>query len=164
MTYFRDHWNPWRLRLAMILTIGPFGCSPLPRQDTSPELAAVTAEPNEAVALSEPITLSLNLKIGTKTRYRVTTEAVTAMENPEPAIQDNASAVIFPKVSEYSEVIFTQKILGPLPEDANTVVALITIDQVKYVRTTTGQPVLVYLISVRREWPCGGLLRLMPPP
>jgi hypothetical protein len=81
---------------------------------------------------------------GTKTRYQVTTEAVTVVEGPETVIQGNAGAASFPKVSESSEVVFTQKILGPLPEDANTVVALITIDQVRYARTSSGQPDLTF--------------------
>jgi hypothetical protein len=43
-----------------------------------------------------------------------------------------------------SEVVFTQEILGPLPEDVNTAVALITINQVKYIRTSPGQPDLIF--------------------
>jgi hypothetical protein len=66
------------------------------------------------------------------------------MENPETAIHGNASIAILPKVSELSEVVFTQEILGTLPEDANIVVALITINQVKYIRTFPGQPDLVF--------------------
>jgi len=144
MAYLRDHRNRWHVLLAMILAIGPFGCSPLSRQDASRELPAVPGEPNEAASQSEKITLSLDFEAGTKTRYQVTTETVTAIEGPKTAIQGNASTAPFPKVSESSEVVFTQEILGPLPEDANTVVALITIDQVKYMRRSTGQPDLAF--------------------
>jgi len=144
MAYPGDHRNSWYLLLVMILTIGPFGCSPPPLQNASPELPAVSAEPNEATNLSEKIPLSLNFKAGTKSRYLVTTETVMAMENPKTAIQGNASIATLPKVSELSEVVFTQEILGTLPEDANTVVALVTIDKVKYVRTSPEQPDLVF--------------------
>jgi hypothetical protein len=144
MAYPGDHRNWCYVLLAMILTIGPFGCSLLPRQDASPELTAVPAEPNEDTSQSEKFTLSLNFETGTKTRYQVTTEAVTAIGNPQTAIQGNVSTTILPKVSELSEVVFTQEILGTLPEDANTVVALITINQVKYIRTSPGQPDLVF--------------------
>ncbi|MFC1794421.1 hypothetical protein ACFL3Q_12630, partial [Planctomycetota bacterium] len=140
MTYLRDRRNQWHALVGMILAIGLLGCSPLPRQNASPELPVVSAEPNEAATLSEKITLSLEFEAGTKTRYQVTNETVTAIEKPETAAQDNASAAPFPKVSESSEVVFTQEILGPLPEDANMVVALITIYQVRYIRTFTGQP------------------------
>ncbi|MFC1604688.1 hypothetical protein ACFL5F_06635 [Planctomycetota bacterium] len=144
MTYLRDRRNQWHALVGMILAIGLLGCSPLPRQNASPELPVVSAEPNEAATLSEKITLSLEFEAGTKTRYQVTNETVTAIEKPETAAQDNASAAPFPKVSESSEVVFTQEILGPLPEDANMVVALITIYQVRYIRTFTGQPDLAY--------------------
>lgn len=144
MAYPGDHRNRWYVLLAMILAIGPFGCSLLPTQEASPEPRVVPAEPNEAAALSEKITLSLNFEVGTKTRYQVTTEAVTAIENPQTAVQGNASTAILPKVSELSEVVFTQEILGKLPEDANTIVALIKIDKVKYIRTSPGQPDLVF--------------------
>ena len=144
MTYLRDHRNRWHVLVAMFLAIGLFGCSPLPRQGAGPEPPVVPAEPNEASAQSEKITLSLEFEPGTKTRYRVTTEAVTAMEGPETAVQDNASTAPFPKVSESSEVVFTQEILGPVPEEANTVVALVTIDQVRYVRTSPVQPGLAF--------------------
>jgi len=140
MTYLRDHRNRWHVLAAMFLATGLFGCSPLPRQGAGPEPAAVPAEPNEAAAQSEKFTLSLEFEPGTKTRYQVTTEVVTAMESPETANQGNASTVTFPKVSESSEVVFTQEILGPLPEDTNIVVALATIDRVRYVRTSPGQP------------------------
>ena len=144
MTYLRDRRKQWHVLVGMILAIGLLGCSPLPRQDVSSELPVVSAEPNEAAAQSEKITLSLDFEAGTKIRYQVTTETVTAVEKPETAVQDNASSASFPKVSESSEVVFTQEILGPLPEDANTVVALITIDQVRYVRRSTGQPDLTF--------------------
>ncbi len=144
MTYLRDHRNRWHVLVAMFLAIGLFGCSPLSRQGAVSDLSVVPAEPNEAAAQSEKITLSLKLEPGTKTRYRVATEAVTAMEGPETAVQDNASTAPFPKVSESSEVVFTQEILGPVSEETNTVVALVTIDQVKYLRTSTGQPDLAF--------------------
>ena len=144
MTYLIYHRNRWHVLVAMFLAIGLFGCSPLPRQGAGPEPPAVPAEPNEAAAQSEKITLSLDFEAGTKTRYQVTTEAVTAMESPKTAVQDNASTAPYPKLSESSEVVFTQEILGPLPEDTNTVVALITIDQVKYMRKSTGQPDLAF--------------------
>jgi hypothetical protein len=144
MTYLRDRRNQWHVLVGMILAIGLLGCSPLPRQNASPELPVVSAEPNEAATLSEKITLSLEFEADTKTRYQVITETVTTMEKPETAAQDNASAAPFPKVSESSEVVFTQEILGPLPEDANMVVALITIYQVRYMRTFTGQPDLAF--------------------
>lgn len=140
MTYLRYHRNQWYVLVAMILAIGLFGCSPPPRQGAGPEPPTVPAEPNEAAAQSEKITLSLEFDAGTKTRYRVTTETVTAMESPETAARGNSLTVLIPKVSESSEVVFTQEILGPLPEDSNMVVALITIDQVRYMRTSPGQP------------------------
>jgi len=144
MTYLIYHRDRWHVLVAMFLAIEMFGCSPLPSQDAGPELPAIPAETNEAAAQSEKITLSLEFEPGTKTRYQVTTEAVTAMEDPETAVQDNASAAPYPKVFESSEVVFTQEILGPLPEDTNMVVALITIDQVRYVRRSSGQPDLAF--------------------
>ena len=144
MTYHRDSRKQSYVLVGMILAIGLLGCSPLPRQDANPEPPLVSAEPNEAVILSKKITLSLEFEAGTKTRYQVTTEIVTAMEKSEIAAQDNTSAALFPEVSESSEVVFTQEILGPLPEDANTVVALITIDQVRYALTSSGQPGLAF--------------------
>jgi len=140
VAYLIDRRNRWQIPIGMILVIGLFGCSPLTRQGTCPEPPTVSAEPDEASAQSEKITLSLEFEPGTKIRYRVTTEAVTAMEGPETAVQNNISTALIPKVSESSEVVFTQEILGPLPEDTNTVVALITIDQVRYVRRSPGQP------------------------
>lgn len=128
----------------MILATGPFGCSPPPRQDMGNEPLAVSVGPNEVDIQAKKIILSLNFEAGTKIRYQVTTEAVMAIEKSEIAIQSNASTTISPKVSETSEVIFTQEILGTLPEDANTVIALITIEKVKYVRTSSGQPDLVF--------------------
>ena len=139
LTYLIDHRDRLHILFGMILTIGLFGCSPLPRQGTDPELPTVSAESDEAAAQSENITLSLEFKPGTKTRYRVTTEAVTAMEGPETAVLDNASTALIPKVSESSEVVFTQEILESPPEDSNIVVALITIDQVRYMRRVSGQ-------------------------
>jgi hypothetical protein len=144
MVYPGDHRNRWHVLFAMILAMGPFGCSLMPKQDASPELPAVSAEPNETATQSEKITLSLDFEAGTKTRYQVTTEAVTAIENPQTAIQGNASISILPKVSELSEVVFTQEILGALPENTNIVVALVTIDKVKYIRTSPGQPDMVF--------------------
>jgi hypothetical protein len=144
MTYLRYRRNRRHVLVAMFLAIGLFGCSPLPRQGAGSEQPAVPAEPNEVAAQSENITFFLEFEPGTMTRYQVTTEAVTAMEGPETAIQGNAPAAPFPKVSESSEVVFTQEILGALPEDANTVVALITINQVKYMRKSTGQPDLAF--------------------
>jgi hypothetical protein len=144
MIYLRDHGNRWHLLVGVILGIGLFGCSLLPRQDAGHEPPVVPAEPNEAAARSEKITLSLEFEPGTKTRYRVTTEAVTAMEDPETTVQDNTSTAPFPKVSESSEVVFTQEILGPVTEDSNTVVALITLDRVQYMRTYSEQPVLSF--------------------
>ena len=144
MTYLRDRRNRWHILLAMILAIGPFGCSPLSRHDASRELPLVPGEQNEANSQSKKITPSLDFEAGSKTRYQVTTETVTTIEGPKTAIQGNTSSAPFPKVSESSEVVFTQEILGPLPEDANMVVALITIDQVRYMRTFTGQPDLAF--------------------
>jgi hypothetical protein len=144
MTYLKDHLYGWHVLVGIILAMMLFGCSPLPRQGAGPEPPVVPAEPNEAAAQSEKITLSLEFEPGTKTRYRVTTEAVTAMEGPETAVRDNASTAPFPKVSESSEVVFTQEILGTVPEDTNAVVALVTIEQARYVRTSTGQPDLAF--------------------
>ena len=158
MIYHRDRRKRRHVPVAMLLAIGLSGCSPLPRRGAGPESQAVPAEPNAAAARPEKIKLSLNFEPGTKTRYRVTTEAVTAMEGPESADQENASIASFPKVSESSEVVFTQEILGPLPgfpfrkkmakwdspEDVNTVVALITIDQVRYMCKSSGQPDLAF--------------------
>ncbi|HUU20392.1 MAG TPA: hypothetical protein VMW72_24805 [Sedimentisphaerales bacterium] len=144
MTYLRGHRNRWHVLVGVILGIGLFGCSPLPKQSAGPEPTVVLAEPNKAAAQSEKITFSLEFEPGTKTRYRVTSEAVTAMENPETAFKDKASTTPFSKVSESSEVVFTQEILGPVPEDTNTVVALVTIEQVRYVRTSSRQPDLVF--------------------
>jgi hypothetical protein len=144
MTYLRDHRNQWHVPVAMLLAIGLFGCSSLPMQGEVSKSPVIPGEPTETVAPSENITLSLKLEPGTKNRYRVTTEAVTATEGPETAVQENAPAVHFPKVSELSEVTFTQEILGTLPEDTNIVVALITIDKVRYMRMSPGQPDLVF--------------------
>ncbi len=144
MIYFRDRQYRWHLLVVMFLVIGLFGCSPLPMQDAAPEPPASPAEPNETAIPSEKITLSLDFEPGTKTRYRVTTEAITAMEGPETTVEDNALTAPFPKVSESSEVVFTQEVLGPVTEDSNTVVALITIDQVRYMRTSPWKPVLSF--------------------
>ena len=144
MTYLKDHLYGWHVLVGIILAMMLFGCSPLPRQGAGPEPPVVPAEPNEAAAQSEKITLSLEFEPGTKTRYRVTTEAVTTMEGPETAVRDNASTAPFPKVSESSEVVFTQEVLGTVPEDTNAVVALVTIEQARYVRTSTGQPILAF--------------------
>lgn len=144
MTYPGVHRNWWHILLAMILAIGIFGCSLLPRQDASPKATAIPAEPNKDTSHSEKVFLSLNLKAGTKSSYKVTTEAITAIGSALTAIQGNAPIAISPKVSELSEVVFTQEILGPLPGDANTAVALITINQVKYIRTSPGQPDIVF--------------------
>ena len=144
MAYFREHQNFWHISFTIILTIGPLGCSPLPRQNVSHKLPAVSVESIEVDIQAEKIILSLNIEVGTKTCYQVTTEAVTAIGNVQNAIQSNALIAKLPKVSELSEVVFTQEILGTLPEDANTVVALITINQVKYIRTSPGQPDLVF--------------------
>jgi len=128
----------------MILGIGLFGCSPPPRQGAGPGPTVIVAEPKEAAAQSEKLTFSLKFEPGTKARYRVTTEAVKAMEGPETEVRDNASTAHFPKVSESSEVVFTQEILAPVPEDTSTVAALVTIEQVRYVRTSPGQPDLTF--------------------
>jgi hypothetical protein len=144
MTYLIYHRDRWHVLVVILLTIGLFGCSPPASQNAGPEPPAVPAEPNEAAAQSEKITLSLEFEAGTKTRYQVTTEAVTAMEGPKTAVQDNVLTAPLMKVSESSEVVFTQEILGPLPEDTNMVVALITIEQVRYARTSTGQPDLAF--------------------
>lgn len=144
MTYLRDHGNRWHVIIVMILGIVLFGCSPPPGQSTDPEPPAIPAEPNEAAAQSDKITFSLEFESGTKTRYRVITEAVTAMESQEIAVKDNTSTAHYPKVSESSEVVFTQEILGPVPENPNTVIALVTIEQVRYVRTSPGQPDLSF--------------------
>ncbi len=144
MTHPGDHQNRCYILFAIILVIGLFGCSPLPRQEASHKLRSFSAEPNEATVLSEKITLSLNFKAGTKNRYQVKTETVMAMENPETVISSKALADTFLEVSETSEVVFTQEILGPLPEDVNTAVALITINQVKYIRTSPGQVDLAF--------------------
>jgi len=144
MAPYRVQQNRWHVILATTLAIGTFGCSLLPRQDASPELTDAPPEPKEDTSQSERFTFSLNFKAGTKTRYQVTTEAVTAIGNAQTAIQGNSPTAILPKVSELSEVVFTQEILGPLPEDVNTAVALITINQVKYIRTSPGQPDLIF--------------------
>jgi len=91
----------------MILGIVLFGCSSPPGQGTDPEPPAIPAEPNEAAFQSEKITFSLEFEPGTKTRYRVITEAVTAMESQETAVKDSTSTAPYPKVSESSEVVFT---------------------------------------------------------
>ncbi len=130
--------------VAMLLVMGLCGCAPLPRQEAGPEPPAAPAEPNETAARAATVTLSLEFEPGTKTRYRVTTEAVMALEGPETAVQDNASTAPLPKMSEASEVVFAQEILGPAPGDANTAVALVTIEQVRYVRTSSGQPDLAF--------------------
>jgi hypothetical protein len=59
-------------------------------------------------------------------------------------VTNNTSTDTFPKVSESSEVVFTQEILGPVPEDPNTAMALVTIEQVSYNRTSPGQPDLIF--------------------
>ncbi len=144
MTYLRVHRNRWYVVVGMILGIGLFGCSPPPGQDMDSEPPAIPAEPNEAAAQSDKITFSLDFEPGTKTRYRVSTETVTAMESLENAIKNNASTAPLPKVSESSEVIFTQEILGPVSENTNTVIALVTIEHVGYNLTSPGQPDLLF--------------------
>ena len=144
MTHLRDHCYQLLAVVGTILAFGLFGCSPLPRQSRDPEPTVVPTESNKAVAQLEKITLSMELKSGIKTRYQVTTEIVMAIEGSEAAVEDDASTAIFQKVSELSEVIFTQEILGPTPEDANSAIALITIDQVRYKRASTRQPNLAF--------------------
>ena len=144
MIYFRDHWDQWHVLVGMILTIGLLGCSLMPRQGADTESTVAPTESNRAAAQSEKIVLSLNHKSGTKTCYRVTTEIVVAIEGIETAVQDDTSTALFPKVSESSEVVFTQEILGPTPEDTNSAIALITIDQVRYKRASTRQPNLAF--------------------
>jgi hypothetical protein len=144
MTYLRCHRNRWHVLVAVFLGIGLFGCSSPPRQGTGPELLAASAEPNETAAKPEKITFALEFEPGTKTRYRVSTRAVTVVEAPETADRPNTLAAPLPKVSESSEVVFTQEILGSLPDDANAVVALVTIEQAKYARTSPGQPRLAF--------------------
>lgn len=144
MVYLKDHQNLWYVLFVMLLAMGMFSCSLIPKQESYPEPPTIPVEPNEPDDLSEKITLSLNFKVGTKTCYQVTTETVTTMENLETAIQSNTSTAILPKVSELSEVVFTQEILGPLPEDASTAVALIIIKQIKYVHQSSGQSDLIF--------------------
>jgi hypothetical protein len=144
MTYLKDYLDRWQVQVAIILVIGLLGCSSLPRQGADPQSQAVPAEPDEAATMSEKITLSLNFEAGIKIRYQVTTEAVTAIGNSQAVIHGNASITTLPKASELSEVVFTQEILGPLPEDANTAIALITINQVKYIRTSPSQSDLIF--------------------
>jgi hypothetical protein len=67
-----------------------------------------------------------------------------AIEGPETKVENYASSVPLPKVSELSEVVFTQEVLGQLPEDTNMVVAMITIDKIRYNRTSSRQPALVF--------------------
>ena len=144
MKYLRDHRNQWHILVAIFLAIGLLGCSPSPNQSVGLEPLTVSAEPNEAAAQSERIALSLKFEPGAKARYQVTTEVVMAIEVPEAAVEDNASAAQFPKVTELSEVVFTQEILGPLPEETNMVVALVTIDQVKYISRSSGRADIVF--------------------
>jgi len=144
MAHLSDRRNRWHVLLGMILAIGLLGCSSPPRQGTGPKPPVVPAEPTEAAAQSEKIILSLELEPGTKTHYRVTAEAVTTMEGPETALQTNTSTAPFAKVSETSEVAFTQEILGPASGDSNAVAALVTIDQVRYVRRSSGQADLAF--------------------
>mgnify|MGYP001064686913 CR=1 FL=1 len=144
MVYFRYSRHQWHVQFGVILAIGLCGCSPLSRQSAGPESSAVSIELNEADTQSEKVTLSLKFERGTKTRYQVTTEVFTAIEAPETEVENYASSTPFLKVSEFSEVAFTQEILGQLPEDMNMVVALITIDRIRYMRTSPGQPNLVF--------------------
>jgi len=144
MAHLSDRRNRWHVLLGMILAIGLLGCSSPPRQGTGPKPPVVPAEPTEAAAQSEKIILSLELEPGTKTHYRVTAEAVTTVEGPETALQTNTSTAPFAKVSETSEVAFTQEILGPASGDSNAVAALVTIDQVRYVRRSSGQADLAF--------------------
>ncbi len=125
MAYLSDHRTRWHVPVGMVVAIVLLGCSPSSRQGAGPEPPGAPVEPKE-------IALSLEFTPGTKTRYRVTTEAVTTTEIAETAIRDDPSAAPIAKVFEASEVVFTQEILGPVPEDPKTVVALITIDRVKY--------------------------------
>jgi len=110
--------------------------------DTEPP--TIIAESNEAAVQSDKITFSIEFEPGTKTRYRVSTETVTTMESLENAIKNNASTAPLPKVSKSSEVIFTQEILGPVSENTNTVIALVTIEHVGYNLTSPGQPELLF--------------------
>lgn len=144
MTYLGGHRIKWHVITVMILGIVPFGCSLPPEQDTYPERSVVSGRTNEAAAQLEKITFSLEFEPGMKTRYRVTTKAVTTMENQETAVKDNTSTSSFHKLSESSEVVFAQEILGPVPEDPNTAIALVTIEQVSYNRTSPGQPDLIF--------------------
>ena len=144
MTYLRDHPTWWHVLVGLNVAIVLFGCSPSPRQGARPEPQAVPAEPEEIAARSERITLFLEFRPGTKTRYRVTTEAVTIMEDVEVAIGGNFSPAPLARISEAIEVVFTREILEPASKDPNTVAALITIDQVKYSRKSPEQADLVF--------------------
>jgi hypothetical protein len=118
----------------MLLAIGLFGCSPPSGRDAG----------REFLARPQQVTLSLELAPGTKTRYRVITAAVTGAARRETAPQEDASTAPLPTVSESTDVVFTQEILGPAPGDANVVVAFVTIDQVRYVRTCPGESDLAF--------------------
>ena len=144
MTFLRAQRKRKYVIIVMILGILLFGCSPPPEQDTGPETLAISAEPNEAGAQSDKITFSLEFEPGTKTRYRVTTETIMALESLENASKNNTSTTPLPKVSESSEVIFTQEILGPVSETTNTVIALVTIEHVGYNLTSPGQSDLLF--------------------
>lgn len=139
MTYPGERRTWPQVLVAAFLATGLFGCSSLPGSGAAPEPTTVAAEPNETPARPEPVTLALDFEPGTKTRYRVTTEAVTAVEGPEPGSRGNASAVLVPKGYESSEVVFTHEILGPVPGDVNAVAALVTLEQVRHARTSPGQ-------------------------
>ena len=130
--------------IVMILGIILFGCSLDPEQNTEPKAPAISAEPNEAAVQSDKITFSLEFEPGTKIRYRITTETIMALERHEDTAKSNTSTIPLPKVWESSEMIYTQEILGPVPESTDTVIAQITIEQVRYNLASDGQPDLLF--------------------
>jgi hypothetical protein len=141
MTFFR---NQWTILLGTALTVGLFGCSSSPEQDTYPAALKVAAEPIQTVDPSEKITFSLAITPGIKSRYQAITETVWTIEAPETATQDSGSTASLPTVSESSIVNFTQEILGPAPGDPRAAAALVTIDQATYTRKLPGQADLTY--------------------
>jgi hypothetical protein len=96
------------------------------------------------VAPTETVAFTLETEPGTKTRYRVTTETSLVPQGVETAVGDEAATSSSLPASEFSEVVFTQEILGPVPGDPNTAVALVIIDDVAYRRTSGGRPDLTF--------------------
>jgi hypothetical protein len=146
--------------VALLSIVALLGCSSAPEPQAGPDTPEIDPKPNKIADPRETVTFSLALRPGTKTRYSVSTEAMTAVGPRDYGAGEDASAGAPPKVFEACEVVFTQEVLGPVPDDVNAVVALVTIEEVRYSRTSAGQPDLAFDSggSVDQESPFAGLI------